>query len=322
VEQVRAILVILATLAAIACAPAARSPAAASWHLVPGTFEPNRGPDGNSIFLDAPDGLILVDTGRHPAHRDQLLAYAAERGRAIIAVVNTHWHLDHSTGNREIRAAHPAAELYATDAIEGALVRFFPRSRAAAERFLASGEASAEQRAEIERGFSVMDDPDSLRPTRPVTRSGRMAIAGRPLRVNVARFAATAGDIWIHDEAARLVIAGDLVVAPVPFMDTACPEGWRRALDEIAAIEFETLIPGHGAPMSRPQFLAWRSAFDNLLDCAASDAVRDACIAGWLHDADAFIAPGDDRRIAEMAGYYLDSRLRAAPGGRDVWCRA
>jgi glyoxylase-like metal-dependent hydrolase (beta-lactamase superfamily II) len=291
-----------------------------SWHLVEGSFEPNRGPDGNSVFLDAPDGLILVDSGRHPAHRDRLLAYAAWRGQPIVALFNTHWHLDHSTGNREIRDAHPRAELYATTAIEGALVRFFPQSRAQAEAFLATGEATPELRAEIERGFRAVDD-GSLRPTRPVTRSAWMTVGGRRLRVNVARFAATEGDIWIHDPAARLVIAGDLVVAPVPFMDTACAEGWRRALAEIAAADFDVLVPGHGTPMSRAQFLTWRSAFDNLLDCAATDATRAECIAGWQRDAARFVPPGDERRIAGMVGYYLDTRLRAAPEERDRWCR-
>ena len=292
-----------------------------AYHLVPGTFEPNRGPDGNSVFLDAPDGLILVDTGRHPAHRDRLLAHARERGRPIVAVFNTHWHLDHSTGNAEIRAAHPDAELYATTAIEGALVGFFPQSRAAAERFLASGQATPDQRAEIARGFAAMDNADALRPTRPIADSADMAVAGRPLRVNVARFAATENDIWIHDRAAGLVIAGDLVVAPVPFMDTACPEGWRRALDEIAAIPFDTLIPGHGDPMSRGQFLAWRSAFNHLLDCGASARARDECVAGWQRDAAPFIPPGGEARIGQMVAYYIDTRLRSAPAERGRYCR-
>lgn len=292
-----------------------------AWHLIPGTFEPNRGPDGNSVFLDAPDGLILVDTGRHPAHRDRLLAYARERGRPVAAIVNSHWHLDHSTGNAELRAAFPDAPLYATAAIEGALTGFFPQSRAAAERFLASGRASPEQRAEILRGFAAMADADALRPTRPVAESAEVNIAGRRLRLNVARFAATEADLWIHDAAAGLVIAGDLVVAPVPFMDTACPEGWRRALDAIAATPFTVLVPGHGAPMDRAAFLAWRTAFANLLDCGASDRARDSCVAGWRRDAARFIAPGDEGRIGEMAAYYIDTRLRSAPEERWRFCR-
>ncbi len=297
--------------------PAGRQPA---WHLVEGGFEPGRQPDGNSIFLDAPRGLILIDTGRHPAHQDKLLAYAKARGRPIAAIVNSHWHLDHSGGNAEIRAAFPQAPLYASNAVEGALTGFFPVSRASAERYLASGSVPAEQAAEIRGDFAAMDDPASLRPTRPVIVSGRIRIAGRRLEVNLARFAATEGDVWIYDARDRVVIAGDLVVAPVPFLDTACPEGWRKALDAIAARPFATLIPGHGAPMSRADFLAWRGAFGNLLDCAASDRSKEQCIAGWKTDAAAFIPPGD-RRIDGMVAYYLDTRLRAAPEERGRYCK-
>ena len=79
----------------------------ADYHLVPGSVPLDKGPDGNSILLDAPKGLILVDTGRHPEHAEKLLAYAKERGQPIAAIVNTHWHLDHTTGNLDIRQAFP-----------------------------------------------------------------------------------------------------------------------------------------------------------------------------------------------------------------------
>ena len=165
-----------------------------------------------------------------------------------------------------------------------------------------------------------MEHPETLRPTRPVTRSGAVTIAGRRLELNVAPFAATEADLWIRDPAAGLIIAGDLVVAEVPFMDTACPEGWRRALATLAATPFTTLIPGHGAPMDRAAFETWRSAYDNLLDCAASDRPRDQCIAGWRRDAARFIGPGREAMIDEMTGYYIDTRLRSAPEEREKYC--
>jgi glyoxylase-like metal-dependent hydrolase (beta-lactamase superfamily II) len=311
---------ILVTALALLAGLGASRAAAPDWHLIPGGFAPGRSPDGNSILLDARDGLILVDTGRHPEHQARLLAFVRERGRPIAAIVNTHWHLDHSGGNAEIRAAFPRAPLYASHAVEGALTGFFPESRAQAERYLASGKVSPGQQAELKGDFAAMDDPAMLRPTRPVTRSGRMRIAGRSLEVNLARFAATEGDVWLYDPKAKLVIAGDLVVAMVPFMDTACPDGWRKALDAIAARPFATLVPGHGEPMSRALFLQWRRAFGNLLDCAASARSRDSCIAGWKKDAGVFI-PDGETRIDGMIGYYLDSRLRAAPAERLRYCK-
>lgn len=290
------------------------------WHLVPGSLQPDRGPDGNSVFLDAPGGLILVDTGRHPDHRDRLLDHVRTSGRPVAAIVNTHWHLDHSTGNAELRARFPQAPLYASTAVDGALRGFLVDSRRRAEARLAAGEVPEARRAEVQRFLAVMANPDSLRPTRAVTASGEQVVAGRRLRVNLARFAATEGDLWIHDPAAGLVVAGDLVVAAAPFFDTACPDGWRRALDEIAATPFETLVPGHGAPMTKPQFLTWRSAFNNLLDCAASPADHQDCIAGWHRDAAPFLT-ADRAMIDELLGYYIDSRLRASPEERQRYCR-
>jgi len=308
----RSLALLLALAAAVAPDP--------DYHLIPGTLEPGRGPDGNSVFLDAPAGLILVDTGRHPEHRDRLLGFARQRGRPIVAIFNTHWHLDHSTGNAEIRAAYPGADLYASNAIEGALTGFLARSRAGIQRQLDAGRIPAANRAEVARAFTVLDHPDSLRPTRPVTRSADMTIGGRRLQINLAAYAATEGDVWIYDRAARLVIAGDLVVAPVPFMDTACAEGWRRALDRIAATGFTLLIPGHGEPMDRARFLAWQRAFNAFVDCGESARPRADCIAGWRRDAAQFIPAGSEAMIDGLAGYYIDSRLRAAPDERRRYC--
>jgi glyoxylase-like metal-dependent hydrolase (beta-lactamase superfamily II) len=302
---------------------AARAPASPGWRLIPGQIDPQgrKGPDGNSIFLEAPQGLILVDTGRHPEHAAALLAYARARGRPIAALFNTHWHLDHSTGNTEIRAAFPAAPLYASNAIEGALTGFLPNSRRGAEQALAAGQVPESLRPELTRAFDIMDHPDRLRPTRPVTRSGMQNVAGRRLQVNLASYAATEGDVWIYDPALRLVIAGDLVVGPVPFMDTACPEGWRAALGRIAATPFTTLIPGHGDPMDRAAFTAWRAAYDAFVDCGHSDRPKADCVAGWRRDAARFIPAGSEQIVERLAGYYLDSRLRASPEERARYCR-
>jgi glyoxylase-like metal-dependent hydrolase (beta-lactamase superfamily II) len=310
---------VLGTAGLAAAAPASTD---LGYHVIPGSFAPGTGPDGNSVFLEAPEGLILVDTGRHPAHRDKLLAYAREKNRPIAAIVNTHWHLDHTTGNAELRAAYPEAEAHASRAIEGALTGFLRESREKSEAYLASGKATPEQAAEIRRGHAAVDNPEALRPTVPVTRSGEATIAGRTLQVNLAPYAVTEGDVWLFDERTGLLIAGDLVVGLVPFMDTACPEGWREALDAIAATPFTTLVPGHGEVMDRQAFLAWRAAYNGFLDCAASTASKEECVAGWQRDAAAFIPAGDERRVAEMATYYFDTRLRAASEERRHYCRS
>jgi glyoxylase-like metal-dependent hydrolase (beta-lactamase superfamily II) len=287
--------------------------------VIPGAFPTDRGPDGNSIILRAPRGLIVVDTGRHPLHTDKLIAFARLAGAPIAAIINTHWHLDHSGGNARIRAAYPGAELIATHAVEGALVGFFPKGRAQGDALLASGKATPQQVEDIQLGRAAIADTRNLLPSRPITESHPIDIAGRPLDVHVAPFAATEADLWIYDAATRTVLAGDLVVAEVPFFDSGCPEGWRAALGEIAATPFNRLIPGHGDAMTRDAFERWRTAFNALLDCAASPADTATCVAGWRTAAAPFIPAGDENRIDEYTAYYLTEILRS-PRAHERFC--
>lgn len=290
------------------------------WQVIPGGWERGRGPDGNSVLIDAPEGLIVVDTGRHPAHQDAIIAAARARGKPIAAIVNTHWHLDHTGGNAEIRAAFPGIPIIASNAVDGALAGFLARSRTAADAQIKSGKASPERIAEMRRDMAAMDDRHHLRPTRVVGRSEPLTIAGRRFDVHLERHAATAGDVWLDDPAARVAIVGDLVVGLAPFMDTACPEGWRKALANIAAVPFRTLVSGHGAPMDRAGFVRWRTAFDKLLDCAAGDAARQICIDGWMRAAAPFIPVAEKDRVPGVIGYYLDTRLRASPEDKARYC--
>src|SRR5690349_2506517 len=41
-------------------------------HLLRGAFVPGSQPDGNTVILKAPDGLIVIDTGRHAAHTQRI----------------------------------------------------------------------------------------------------------------------------------------------------------------------------------------------------------------------------------------------------------
>src|SRR4051794_32715676 len=103
----------------------------------------NKGPDGNSIILDAPQGLIVFDTGRHPEHAQAILDYSRERHRPIAAIVNSHWHLDHTTGNWDIRQAFPHVPIYASNALQGALATYLQQGRAAGRQDAGGSQDSA-----------------------------------------------------------------------------------------------------------------------------------------------------------------------------------
>ena len=308
-------LLVLALLAVAAPASAQR------YHLIPGAVPLDSGPDGNTVVLDAPQGLIVFDTGRHPEHAQAILDYAKSRRRPIAAVVNSHWHLDHTTGNWDIRQAYPRVQIYASNALEGALATFLRNSRADTDKMLADPKTPPAVRDQLERGIAVIDHPERIRPNHIIAKSGRMTIAGRPLDVHLAKFAATEGDVWLYDPKTRTAIVGDLVVGLVPFMDTACPDGWSKALGQIAAVPFRTLIPGHGPVMTRADFAMWRTAYDNFVKCGHSTADKKECVAGWERDAAKFIDDEHRDYVRGAADYYLTTRLRSSPEEQQRYCK-
>jgi len=278
---------------------------APSVHLLAGGFEPERGPDGNTVIFDAPQGLVVVDTGRHTWHSAAILAYARERGRPIAAIVNTHWHLDHSSGNGRLKAEYPRARVYTTTAIDRVIAQggFLARNADGAREMLAGDEISAVQREEVEIFLDTMAHSEVLRPDVVVDRSQRMRLGGRRFDVHVTRGAVTDADVWLYDRRTRVAVIGDLVTFPAPFFETACPQRWREALHEVWATPFETVIPGHGAPMSRAQFDSWRGAYGAFIDCVGSDAEAAVCATAWAQA----MAPFNNGQPqgAGMATYYV-----------------
>ncbi len=318
---------ILPLLLAVAQATAPTTPSpraiAPGVTLLPGSFEPGRGPDGATVVFDAPDGLVVVDTGRHVWHSDAILAFAETSRRPVAALLNTHWHLDHSSGNGRLKARYPAAQLYASDAVGRVLAPggFLVRSLDGARAMLAGYEITEVQREEVELFLATMESPDILRPDIVIAHSGPLRIAGKRFDVRVTDGAVTDADVWLYDRRSRVAVIGDLVTLPAPFFETACPERWRAALDEIWSTPFRIAVPGHGAPMNREQFATWRAAYGAFVDCVTGDAAASDCARGWTEAVAALLTDERTQRAAnQMAEYYVG--FLRQNGGASPDCRA
>jgi len=291
--------------------------------LLPGAVPADRGPDGNTIVLSGPEGLVVVDTGRHVWHSDGIIAFARERQQPVAAIVNTHWHLDHSSGNRRVKAVFPGAKVYTTRAVERAIAPggFLARNIDAARAKPLPGDAPAVRREERQLFIDTMDHSDSLEADVVVERSGPLTLAGRPLVVHVTDGAVTDADLWLYDEETRVAVLGDLVTLSAPFFETACPARWQATLDEVWATPFQLAVPGHGEPMSRERFDTYRQAFVHFRACAAEDQEAKVCAAGWTRDIASLVASAADRNEAtEYAAYYVDFLRKG--GGKSADCRA
>lgn len=284
---------------------------------------PGRGPDGNTLIFDAPDGLIVVDTGRHTTQTDAILAFARDRRRPIAAIVNTHWHLDHSSGNGRLKAAFPNARVYTTSAIDKVIAPggFLARNLEQAKKMLAST-TDPLRRDEIQIFIDTMAASNNLRPDVPLTRSGATMIAGRSIDARVTDKAVSDADVWLFDAPSKIAVIGDLITVPVPYFETACPERWQASLDEVWATPFETAIPGHGRPMTRAQFDVYRQSFGTFVSCVRSETAPAQCASGWADGVGTLIGDDPARRtaVAATAEYYVGYLRRN--GGKAPDCTA
>lgn len=305
----RAALALLAAFAVPAAAQEAKPVAPGIW-LIEGGYEPGRQPDGNSVLIEGRRGLILVDSGRHASHTEKVETAIAARGKPLVRIVNTHWHLDHVSGNLTLRARHPGVRVSASDAIDEALTGFLRRSADSARPALEAGKIPEPMASEVRGDLATFERGKELRPDDVVRKNGILDAGGHQVELHLTRHAATAGDVWLYDPGSRVLIAGDLVTNPVPFLDTACPDGWLQALDTIAAKPFKTLIPGHGASMNRPAFDAWKQRFARLLDCARGKEKASYCADRWQDWHPDGTPPADKLRVLSMIPYYVE-RIRS-----------
>ena len=316
--RVRCLAVLLPLLCACASLPKGTSPApdadprriAEDVYFIPGRFVAGEQPDGNSVLLRGRSGWIVVDSGRHPAHARTIATVLKESGVPLIALVNTHWHLDHVSGNLPLRAAYPKAEVHASTQVLAERSGFLSRCRDQLQALLGAREDDPQAYAWREE-VARIDGAHAFEPTHPVEAGGTRTLDGRSLRFGLQREAVSGGDVWVFDPATRVLVAGDLVTLPVPLLDTACPRQWADGLASLEVVPFDILVPGHGEPMDRLGFERYRVAFERLLACAAGSATDVACTDAWLADLGDLLPTARHAQARQLLqGYYLPQRLR------------
>lgn len=192
-------------------------------------------------FVVGDKGVAVIDTGGSVATGRRLLgAIRAVTDKPILYVINTHEHPDHVFGGA---------------AFEGLGAVFvghhnLPRSLAAREAFY---------RKAYRRylGDAAMDAVRFIAPTQLVDDESDLDLGGRTLRLKAWPVAHTDCDLTIYDPVSRILFSGDLVFSGhIPVLDGSL-KGWLKALDGLAAIPAERVVPGHG-PIGAP----WPAALD------------------------------------------------------------
>ena len=239
-----------------------------------------QGGGGNTAVFVTTDGVVVVDT-KNPGWGQPILeAIGTLTSNPVTAVINTHSHGDHVSGNIAFENT----------------VEFVTH-----ETTKLNMEAMRPYTGRTEPPVNVFADTNGHGlPTR--TFSDRMSLGSGADQVDLYYFgrAHTGGDAWVVFPALRALHAGDAFLGKrVPFLDTAnggsgvaIPETLQRAHDTIENVE--TIITGHSTQATWADLNEWAAFNRDFLEM-----VRAGRSAGKTVDeiADAWTMP------AAYAGY-------------------
>lgn len=237
---------------------------------------------GNVTIIEQAHGIVLVDSGSSRGDGDRVVATVRRiSSKPVTAVIITHWHNDHPLGLPAIVAAWPQVEIIATEITrqrleEGQtgvpLARDPAWEATRAEQlqgyFATIDGRSSDQTAppEVRAGWArvrpglpvrIADVPGTyvILPTRTFVDRLALPDAEAPVEVSFEGRANTDGDaiIWLTRQ--RILIAGDAVVAPAPYMFAIHTAENIATLERLRALHHRILIPGHGEVQRDGAFL-------------------------------------------------------------------
>jgi len=184
------------------------------------------GMGGNVAVLNTQDGTVIVDTMTFQLQGDRIKQVAMElTGKPVIAVINSHYHLDHTHGN-------PA---------------FDPGVR------VVSTERTLHHLKQTDSEFFT-DAPHTL-PNETFSGAHRLDFGDKHIQLASPGLGHTDGDLVVVFEEERVIHMGDLLFnGHYPNIDLEAGgsiKAWPATLDRAMELDFDRVIPGHGAVTDR-----------------------------------------------------------------------
>ena len=292
---------------------------------------------GNATFVITESGVIVFDGGGTASMAEQVLRkIRAETDLPITHIGISHWHGDHHFGIHVLRDAFPAAEIVAhrftRDAMLGSPISyidnyptFVERNRPAVAAVVETGKdgqgndvdpSMREQYGKLLNDIEFIGE-EFLRsrvtvPTLTIEDRLTLHRGERTVEFVFLGVGNTAGDLlmWLPEE--KIVATGDLVVHPTPYLYNVPPRAWAKTMRALNALEYEILVPGHGAVQRDTGYV------DLLIELAETTAdQRDAFLAEGMPEEEVIASLDFSEFEPRFSGGnpYLANRFRVWGAG-------
>ena len=193
----------------------------------------------NAGFVVTPGGVVVMDALGSPILAQKLIAEIRKvTNQKVVAVIVSHYHADHIYGLQEFKKI--GAKIYAQG--EG---RNYLSSETAKQRLIAS---------RIDFAPWVNTNTQLISADVWIDKQSKLNIGGVEFLISRVGPAHAPEDLMVYVPSEKVLFAGDLVFrGRIPFVGNADSKGWLIALDEIAKLNPNVVIPGHGGFSVKPK---------------------------------------------------------------------
>ncbi len=232
--------------------------------------------NGNTTVIIGEREVFVVDSCYQPSlAREDIAQIRQWTNKPVGYLLNTHFHDDHNKGNKTYMDAFPALAIIAQeetkkdmDLIQPGNIERGPKELAATIAAFKQGKdqngqaLSETDKKEVQR---LLPDLEQLLkelktvvyqpPTLTFTDKLDVDIGNREVQVRHLGRGNTPGDAIVYLPKEKILVAGDLLVHPIPYTYDGYPAEWVETLQKMAQLDAEIIVPGHGPVLHDKTYL-------------------------------------------------------------------
>lgn len=235
---------------------------------------------GNTVVIIGGSGVLVVDSCYLPSSaREDIAQIRQWTNKPIRYLFNTHWHNDHTQGNavyaEAIRGITIISQIETAKLIalrNPSYLSEYPHRMGTFQKEIETGKNTSgvpltdEEKEDLKNAVAggkaasdaVSAEFKDLKVKAPEVTFDReldIDLGNREVQLKFLGRGNTAGDAVAYLPKEKILVAGDLVDSPIPFLYGGFPVEQIATLKRMQELEFETLVPGHGNILKGKQFV-------------------------------------------------------------------
>ncbi len=234
-------------------------------------------PSGNTTVIIGDREVFVVDSTYRPSlAREDIAQIRQWTDKPVGYLLNTHFHDDHHNGNRTYMDAFPALAIIAQEETKKDMDLIQPGNIERGPKELAATITAFRQGTD-QRGRALSEDEKKQvqyllpgleqllaefrtlvyqPPTLTFTDKLDIDIGNREVQVRHLGRGNTPGDAVVYLPKEKILVAGDLLVYPIPYTYDGYPAEWIETLRKMSQLDVQTIVPGHGPVLHDKTYLS------------------------------------------------------------------